>query len=134
MQNMSRGNAYIYGCNRVPLGHLLLPELHMFSTHNESIRYVLSSCYAVWIYFILIQFNYVSLTCSFDHCILPIHLGAFLHANFAPYVNSLKVSSYVPAFSMELYTSVNLVWWAGVFCLKCMHNTENNCLNSTHPD
>lgn len=34
----------------------------------------------------------VNFTWSFDHCIRPMHLGAFLQANLAPKVSSVSVS------------------------------------------
>ena len=48
------------------------------------------------------------ITCSFDHCIRPMHLAAFLHAVLAPKVSSDVVSSYVPFFSIAFSTSAHL--------------------------
>ena len=45
------------------------------------------------------------LTCSFFHWILPLHLGAFLHAVFAPNSNSLTSSSYVSVSSISFKTA-----------------------------
>ena len=57
------------------------------------------------------------LTWSFDHWILPIHLGAFLQAVLAPNVSSAVVSSYIPVFCILLSTSCHRFICAGVFCL-----------------
>ena len=65
----------------------------------------------------LMYYN-VYVTCNFDHCIRPMHLGAFRQAVLAPKVSSGIVSSYVPRSSNDVITSSKRLRWSGVFSLK----------------
>lgn len=53
------------------------------------------------------------LTCNFDHWILPMHLAEFLHAVFAPNINSESFNWYPPVICISLSICVHRAWYAG---------------------
>lgn len=67
---------------------------------------------------------YLIHTWSLAHCILPIHLGAFLQACLAPNTNSVWVNWYVPVAATSLWTSFHRASWARTLTLKIKYLYE----------